>query len=104
MAINTSGHYHTIVPRPHKNEWINWRKQVSVANLQAIIVAISSSLATLPKPRPYSGASRGCYCTSKVAGKTSANRVKEKSVVLDNSWATDFAILGISLITNMSNI
>ena len=52
VATNTSGHSHTQVPRPHRNEWINWRKQVSVANLQAITEAASSSSATPQKPKP----------------------------------------------------
>ena len=56
-ATNTSGHYHIPVPKPHKSEWINWRKQVSVANLQAIMEAVLSSSATLPKQRPYSNRS-----------------------------------------------
>ena len=54
VATNTSGHSHTPVPRQPKNEWINWRKQVSAANLQAIMEAVLSSSATLPKPKHYS--------------------------------------------------
>ena len=52
-ATNTFCHCHTQVPRPHKNEWINWRKRVSAANSRATTVAASSSSATLPKLKPY---------------------------------------------------
>ena len=54
VATNTSGHYLIQVPRPHRNEWINWRKLASVANSQAIVVATSSFLATLLKLKLYS--------------------------------------------------
>lgn len=90
VAINTSGHYHTQVPRPHRNEWINWRKQVSAANSQDTMAAALSSSATLPKRK---------HCLKKNdrrlsllirRGRQSRCRLhKEKSVVLDNSWATD---------------
>ena len=53
VATNTSGHYLIQVPRPHRNEWINWRKPVSVANSQAIMAVVLSFSATLPKPKPY---------------------------------------------------
>ena len=53
VATNTSGHYHTPVPRLHRSEWINWRKPVSAANSQATMAATSSSSATLPKRKPY---------------------------------------------------
>ena len=39
VATNTSGHYHTSVPRPHRNEWINWRKPASVANSRDTMAA-----------------------------------------------------------------
>lgn len=54
VATNTSGHSHTPVPRPHRNEWINWKKQASVANSRVTMAAASSSSATLPKRKPYS--------------------------------------------------
>ena len=57
VATNTSGHYHIRVLRPHRDEWINWGKPASAVNSQAIMAAASSSLATLPKPRPYSNRS-----------------------------------------------
>ena len=53
VATNTSGHYLIQVPRPHRNEWINWRKQVSAANSQATMAAASSSSATHPKRKHY---------------------------------------------------
>lgn len=53
VATNTFGHYLIQVPRPHRNEWINWRKQVSAANSQDTIAAASSSSATLPKRKHY---------------------------------------------------
>lgn len=53
VATNTSGHYHTQVPRLHKNEWINWRKPVSAASSQATMVGASSSSATIPKRKHY---------------------------------------------------
>ena len=86
VATNTSGHSHIPVPRPHRNEWINWRKPVSAANSRDTMAVASSSLATLPKPRHYlrksarmlsSHIRRGCQSKYK--------QRKEKSVVLDNS-------------------
>lgn len=49
VATNTSGLSHTPVPRPPRNEWINWRKPVSAASSRATMAAASSSSATLPK-------------------------------------------------------
>ena len=53
VATNTSGRCHTPVPRLHKNEWINWRKQESAVNSQVIMAGALSFSATLPKPKPY---------------------------------------------------
>ena len=53
VATNTSGHSHTPVPRPPRNEWINWRKPVSAASSQVTMAAASSSSATHQKLKPY---------------------------------------------------
>ena len=78
VATNTSGHYHTPVPRQPKNEWINWRKPVSVANSQAIMAGALSSSVTHPKPKPYTKRSvRMLSSTSGVASNTCVMSIKE---------------------------
>ncbi|MBR2026135.1 MAG: hypothetical protein IKA07_03255, partial [Alistipes sp.] len=77
MATNTFGHSHTPVPRQHRNEWINWRKQVSAANsrdttgeqvelCKALINIYSITLEEydLPKVRIRVECSKGTYIRS----------------------------------------
>ena len=78
VATNTSGHYPIQVPRPHRNEWISWRKPVSVANSQAIMAGALSSSVTHPKPKPYTKRSvRMLSSTSGVASNTCVMSIKE---------------------------
>ena len=66
-----------------KNEWINWRKQVSVANSQATTVGASSSSATPPKRKHYLNKSVKRSLLHIKSGRLSRYRLhKEKSVVL----------------------
>lgn len=44
VATNISDRWHMTVPRLHKNEWVNWRKQAFVANSQAIMVGCKIKL------------------------------------------------------------
>lgn len=77
------GHYHTQVPRPHRNEWINWRKPVSAVNSRATMAAASSSSATHPKRKHYLNKSVKRSLLHIKSGRLSRYRLhKEKSVVL----------------------
>ena len=46
-------HSHTPVPRPPRNEWINWRKPASATSSQVTMAAALNFSATLPKRKPY---------------------------------------------------
>lgn len=101
--INTFGHYHTIVPRLPKSEWINWRKPVSVVNSQVIMAGTSSRLHFRNGSPIRERVAGGHCCTSKVAGEASANRIKKKPVVLNNSWATDYQLGNVALFFKVLN-
>ena len=87
VATNTSGRCHTPVPRQPKSEWIRYPLQTHGLQWQLHRVPRLHSRNGSPT---WTGATGGYHCSSGVASETSAECIKEKSVVLDNSWATDF--------------
>lgn len=93
VATNTSGLSHTPVPRPPRNEWINWRKPVSAASSRATMAAASSSSATLQK-RKHNLRKRGRRLSSLIVlGRQSRCRQDSIKNHIEVANATAFEFL-----------